>query len=404
MISFLKRLGIFGLRKSIILTKTVKKLVVKGFRTIHKKPGLNLIGYFSYTSGVAEVGRFFTQRLKKSLVPFLIYDIEAPSYKKLDSINFKEYKPYLSTRTIYNKNIFFINADAIPYIKQQNPYLFIGRYNIAVFFWEFNDYFNFPEAFIVIDEVIAFTDFIATAVRKTAPSSVKVTKLDFPFIKNWEINKSPALIRNELDIDENQFVFIFNFDFHSVYERKNPEAILKAFEIAFSAMDNVRLILKSIHAEENSGNFKKFQFAVRNMKIKDKIIVINENLSRNEFMSMINAADCYVSLHRSEGLGLGMMEAMSMGKPVIATRYGGNTDFMHDDNSLLVSYKLIPVQEGAEPYKPGWLWADADVYEAAEYMQKLYKDRIFCNDLGKRAEEYISNHYSQDAFLRNLNF
>jgi glycosyltransferase involved in cell wall biosynthesis len=400
---------IVRIKKSILrrikpYTLRGKRMFLRFYRSIiNNKPGLNLVGYFSYTSGVAEVGRFFTQRIKSSQVPFLIYDIEAPSYKKLDDTNLKEYQHYFTTKTVYSKNIFFINADALPYLKLKLPELFIGRYNAAVFFWEFNDYFNFPEAFKAINEAIAFTEFIATAVRKAAPSTVKVTKLDFPFIKNWQINKSPAVIRNELGIDGNEFVFIFNFDFHSVYERKNPEAILKAFDLAFSSTDNVKLIMKSIHAEGNSGNFEKFQFAVSKMKMKNKITVVNENLSRNEFMSMINAADCYISLHRSEGLGLGMMEAMSMGKPVIATRYGGNTDFMNDENSLLVNYELVPVREGAEPYKAEWLWADANVKEAAEYMQKLYKDRVFSNDLGKCAEEYIRNYYSQDKFLRNFN-
>lgn len=392
------------LRKAYELYKVQgQQRALKFYRKVQqKKYGLNLVGYFSYTSGVAEVGRFFSKRLKESNVPFLIYDIAASNYKKLDELSLAEYKSHFAGKTVFYKNIFFVNGDAIDGLMNQSPELFIGRHNVGVFFWEFDDYFYFPNAFNAVNEVIAFTDFIATAVRKAAPPAVKVTKLNFPFVKNWEITKPAGEIRSHLGIFEDEFVFIFNFDFHSVYDRKNPEAILKAFTLAFTATDKVRLILKSIHAEENSTNFSKFQTVINNMPFKEKVIIINENLDRNEFMSMIQASDAYISLHRSEGLGLGMMEAMSMGKPVIATRYGGNLDFMNDENSCLVNYKLVPVEPGAGPYQPGWLWADADIEEASVFMKKLYEDRAYCKSLGDRAQEYILSYYNEDRFMKEL--
>jgi glycosyltransferase involved in cell wall biosynthesis len=139
------------------------------------------------------------------------------------------------------------------------------------------------------------------------------------------------------------------------------------------------------------------------MVSKDKIVVVNDNLDRNDFMNLINASDCYISLHRSEGLGLGMLEAMSMGKPVIATNFGGNTDFMRQDNSLLVDYSLVAVKENAKPYQPGWLWAEADVQQAADYMLRLVEDRAFANELGKRARESVQNQYGNDVFEKTLN-
>lgn len=363
-----------------------------------KKNGLNLIGYFSYTSGVAEVGRFFAQHLMQTGIGFSIYAVDAPGHKNLDPVSLQPYLPYFATRTSFHRNIFFINADQIPLLKEGNPELFVGRYNAAVFFWEFNDYFNFPKAFDAINEVIALTDFIATAVKKTAPENVKVTKLPFPFRQNWHITASPDDIRKRLDIRKEEFVFIFNFDFHSVYQRKNPEAILKAFDMAFVSTDSVRLILKTIHAETSSANYVRFGNAIGSMQLKDKVTLMNDNLERNEFMSIINASNCYISLHRSEGLGLGMLEAMSMAKPVIGTRYGGNMDFMRDDNSLLVNYTLVPVEKGAGPYKAGWLWADADIKEASGYMAKLYNDQVYAKHLGQRAQQSIQKQYSYDAF------
>jgi glycosyltransferase involved in cell wall biosynthesis len=255
----------------------------------------------------------------------------------------------------------------------------------------------------VINEVFAFTDFIATAVRKVAPRTVKVTKLPFPFIQNWQITKPAGVIREQYNIPSDAFVFIFNFDFFSVYERKNPEAILRAFKLAFSAGENVYLVLKTIHGEAVSETNTSFQVLVNHMVSKDKIVVVNDNLDRNDFMNLINASDCYISLHRSEGLGLGMLEAMSMGKPVIATNFGGNTDFMRQDNSLLVDYSLVAVKENAKPYQPGWLWAEADVQQAADYMLRLVEDRAFANELGKRARESVQKQYGNDVFEKTLN-
>lgn len=365
------------------------------------KSGINLIGYFSYTLGVAEVGRFFAQNVKKAGIPLSICDIKLPSHKQLDIENLEDYKIHFSSSPHYYKNVFFINADNILYIKEDLPELFIGKYNAAVFFWEFNDYFDFPKAFTVLNEVFAFTEFIVTAIRKTAPNNVKVTKLPFPFIKNWKITETPESVRKQYSIPLDSFVFIFNFDFFSVYDRKNPEAIIKAFAKAFDRNDQVCLVLKTIHAEAKSKNNDSFKSIVEKMDLKDKIIIINDNLERNDFMNVLNASDAYVSLHRSEGLGLGMLEAMSIGKPVIGTNFGGNTDFMNSNNSLLVNYNLIPVAEDAPPYKAGWLWADANVEDAANYMSKLYNDRSFATELGQRAKNSIEEQFSNSDLFQN---
>lgn len=379
----------------------LKLLYAKRLLT-QKKFGLNLIGFFSYTFGVAEIGRFFAQHLINTGIPFQIFDIESKYNTPLDNSSLKLLAPYYSKQPSFDKNIFFVNADTVNSVEYKYPELFTGRYNAAVFFWEFNDYFNFPQAFKVLDEVIVFTGFVATSVRKVAPPHIKVTHLPIPFIRSWQITKTNEQIRNSLDIRLDEFVFIFNFDFNSVYNRKNPEALLKAFELAFTENDNVRLIFKTIHAEQKNKDFQRFITLRDQMGFKNKIIIVNSNLDRNEFMSMISASDCYISLHRSEGLGLGMMEAMSMGKAVIATRYGGNTDFMNEENSLLLNYTLVPVEPGSEPYKPGWLWADADVRQAALYMKQLYNNRAEAESLGKKAQDYIEKNYNGQAFVDAL--
>jgi glycosyltransferase involved in cell wall biosynthesis len=367
-----------------------------------RQDGINLIGYFSSTFGVAEVGRFFARQALQVHLPISITNIHSETHQRLSEAELRLYRPLLNRWSNFHKTIFFINASEIISYHKRQAELFTGRYNAAVFFWEFDDYFHFPDAFAVLEEAIAFTDFVAMAIRKAAPAGFKVTKLNFPFVKNWELTQSPQAVRRQHAIADNDFVFIFNFDFRSICERKNPVAILRALEMAFNESDRIILIMKTIHAEFKGQNFVEFETVLNEMTLRNRVIVINESLNRNEMMSLINAADSYISLHRSEGLGLGMMEAMSMGKPVIGTAFGGNLDFMNTDNSLLVNYKLVPLERDLGPYKKGWLWAEADVQMAAGYMRKLYDDRAYAKALGQKAQRDIEANYNSTAFSKEL--
>jgi glycosyltransferase involved in cell wall biosynthesis len=384
-------------------SRKLQPLFLNIFRSFRKRQeGINLIGFFSNIFGIAEVARFFAMKVEESNTPFCLYDVQPSFENKIADEALVTYARHFTTQTKFHKNIFFINADGIDVYRQNIPALFVGRYNAAVFFWEFDDYFHFPKAFEIVDEVIAFTDFITTAVKKAAPEDFKVTKMLFPFTKNWTITDSIETVRKRLQIPADCFVFIFNFDFQSVYDRKNPEAILRAMELAFTKEDNVRIVFKVLNADKHAQNFYKFNSVIESMQLKAKLILIDEKLDKDAFMSIINASDCYISLHRSEGLGLGLMEAMSMGVPAIATNYGGNLDFMNGDNALMVDYTLVPVAEGCAPYQAGWLWADAEVKQAASYMRRLYDDRLFAKELGRIGKESIEQRYHSDLFQKEL--
>ena len=124
------------------------------------------------------------------------------------------------------------------------------------------------------------------------------------------------------------------------------------------------------------------------------IIVIDRVMTDQEVRNLVRNCDCFISLHRSEGFGFGMAEAMYYGRPVIATGYSGNTDFTHEDNACLVDYTLIPVKDGEYPYPDGQRWADPDLEQAAWFMRKLVSEREFGLGLGGRAAEYIRTHHS----------
>jgi glycosyltransferase involved in cell wall biosynthesis len=119
-------------------------------------------------------------------------------------------------------------------------------------------------------------------------------------------------------------------------------------------------------------------------------------------MALMQACDVFVSLHRTEGFGRSLAEAMLMGKPVIATNYSGNTDFTRQDNACPVNYSLVPVLEGQYPYPEGQVWAEADIDHAAWYMRRLATNRILREQLGRAARATIVDRYSLEATGRRM--
>jgi glycosyltransferase involved in cell wall biosynthesis len=165
-----------------------------------------------------------------------------------------------------------------------------------------------------------------------------------------------------------RFVFLFTFDFLSVFERKNPLAIVEAFSKAFTPSEGPVLVVKSVNGDLRRLGRDRVRLAAAD---RPDIVLIEDYLTNDERDALLARADAYVSLHRAEGFGLTMAEAMILGKPVIATGYSGNLDFMTEENSFLVPYEMAEVPPGCEPYLPGTPWAEPDVDVAARLMRQV---------------------------------
>ena len=140
--------------------------------------------------------------------------------------------------------------------------------------------------------------------------------------------------------------------------------------------------------------------ATRGLNIK----IIDGYLYRDEVNALISLCDSYISLHRSEGFGLTMAEAMYLGKPVIATGFSGNIDFMNINNSYLVRYKLVEIDKDTGPYRKGHTWAQPDIGHAAELMRYVYNNQEAARETGKKAAEDIKlnlNYNTVGSEIRN---
>lgn len=320
-----------------------------------------------------------------------IYDIY--SYEKTDPNIEKEFSNHLVKKLSPTINIFYINGDEIDQVLDHiNKDLLPGAYNIIYPQWELSIYpQEWSERLNRFDEIWAPSKFVFDTIKKT------ISKPIFHMPLTTHVQLDSFLGRRYFNIPESSYVFLFFFDFRSYIDRKNPITVVNTFKKVCENRpnDDIYLIVKINRPDSLfESDVQKFIDTINKGSYKDRIIIIDKVFTDNEIKNLVRCCDCFISLHRSEGFGRGMAEAMFLGKPVIATGYSGNLDFMNDDNSCLVRYKLIYVKEGCYPYAKGQIWADPDVEHAVNHMIKLMDDRNYGRELGNIASRHIRTYFN----------
>jgi glycosyltransferase involved in cell wall biosynthesis len=265
-------------------------------------------------------------------------------------------------------------------------------YRILVPFWELS---NLPDAWLpaidAVHEVWAPTRFI----QMTLAKKVRKPVLRMPLMLDFE---RPARVeRRQFGLPPRTFLFFFAFDYLSFLERKNPIAVVNAFKRAFRAngcTPAVHLVLKTMNGDVVPDAGRTMRETLRE---DPDISLIEKTLTREETLALIAACDAVVSLHRSEGLGLLVAEAMVLGKPVIATDYSATTELVTPDTGWPVDYCLTPVREGMYPFHEGQVWADADIDHAAWQMRRVGDDQPGVERRVAAARALISREYGIEA-------
>jgi glycosyltransferase involved in cell wall biosynthesis len=198
--------------------------------------------------------------------------------------------------------------------------------------------------------------------------------------------------RDEFGLPNNRFLFLSMYDTHSLQDRKNPQAVVDAFKKSFRRDDtSVGLVIKVNNAQTNPHEMERIKEKIAGYR---NIYLIDQTLERIQVYNLLLATDCFVSLHRSEGFGLALAEAMFLGKPVIATNWSGNTDFMNHDNSCPVDYSLSTIGRDIGPYHAHQIWAEPDIGHASFYMSRLVNDRNWYNEIAAKGQQTIRTDYS----------
>ena len=287
----------------------------------------------------------------------------------------------------YPINLVCVNADMLPSLAEQlEPAFFEHRHTIGLWWWEASVFpERWHEAFDYVDELWAGSEFVAETLAAASPKPV--VHMPMPVTL-------PPLVdlpREALGLPGG-FVFLLVYDFASVLARKNPVGLIDAFLRAFpDPEEGARLVLKSINSERHPNEHDQVRLAAKGHP---HVHLLDFYVSADEKNAMIAAADCYASLHRSEGFGITMAEAMLLGKPVVATAYSGNLDFMRPENSYLVDYELAPIGPGHGPYPPEAQWAEPDLDHAARLMREVFEDQEEARRRGETAADDIRRSHS----------
>lgn len=289
-------------------------------------------------------------------------------------------------------NIFCINGDeivqALGVLSKRNP-MSKGSRNVIYPAWELESYpVEWAKQLERFDEVWAPSAFIRDAIEK----AVDIPVVHMPLA--CEVKRRALRSRRHFGIRESSYTFFFAFDFLSYVERKNPFAVIEAFRALTveRPYDDVALVIKTNNAGRRPEMKARFDAAIA--PLRDRVRVIDGTLSDLEMKSLIWLTDCFVSLHRSEGFGRGLSEAMALGKPVIATAYSGNMDFCNEETAYLIPYDLIDVRAGEYPHWEAQCWADPDVEAATRVMRDLVDNPGKGRDIGARARMHLASHFS----------
>lgn len=250
------------------------------------------------------------------------------------------------------------------------------------------------------DPVIAMSDFNYNDFINELPPGTPVYKILYPLQRVSNDMDDQATIRGRYGIGADNFVVFFNFDLGS-FHRKNPLGAMRAFAQALGDKQNAKLVFKLNLARDFPERIDMLKSEAAKLGMSDKLILVTGYLPRKDIYGLTNACDVYISLHRAEGFGIGVAEAMQLGKPVIVTDYSATTEFCNSDNSFPIPYHLIAIRPG-EYFESMRTWADADIDAAAAALRRCHDDPAYRTAIGLKGKAFVEEHFSIANFKQSV--
>jgi glycosyltransferase involved in cell wall biosynthesis len=354
--------------------------------------GVRLVGYLRAELGMGELGRAMAAALRAAGEPVVTLTETVTSSRQRHPDTAGDpggSGPGADRGDSADVNVVCVNADRFPPVMDGLGGGFTrGRHTVGVWAWEVE---QFPPvlhgAAALVDEVWTCSAHARDAIA--AAVDVPVHPVPPPVLERTPSGRSPA----ELGLPGG-FTFLFCFDFFSVAERKNPAGVVEAFRRAFAPGEGPQLVIKTINGGSALTQLERLRLQAGD---RPDVHILDRYHDAADQRALIGACDAYVSLHRAEGFGYTMAEAMLAGRPVIATGYSGNLEFMDEGNSLLVGYDLVTIPPGCDPYPAGARWAEPDLDDAAALMRLVVDDRVRARAVGERGRRDIRRFHSPEA-------
>ena len=375
---------------TIPVVENISQHYARQIDVVNLPNNVSVIGYLKAETGVGQAGRMVASSLQDAGIDIKGYNVTLNVMARQADT---EIDSLLTDKINSPIQIYNINADQLGLVRNHlKKKTKNAAYKINMPFWELS---NFPPAWVNnyngINEIWAASRFIQATLQKALPVPVlwmppAVTLTQF-------ITRD----RDYFKLPENTFLFHYNFDFSSFATRKNPQAAIKAYRLAFRNYNtdvDTALVIKTRGYDPEGKALAQLQEFTSD---EPDIYIINQELAYDETLALMNCCDCYISLHRSEGFGYTPAEAMLLQKPVIATNYSGTKDFINQDTGFPVNYKLIPVGENEYPFWQNQVWAEPDINHAAWIMRQIIADETQTKKIAQQGKAKILNDYSLEA-------
>ena len=361
---------------------------------------LQLIGPFEKASGLGQATRLSASVLAETglSVNAVNFGLDNPAPEGFSRVGATS--DYKRARI----NLIHLNAESIPLVFAYEPDAFSGAYNIGYFFWELDT----PAAchylgMDMLDEIWVSTEYGVQIYQPEAGKPVTNVGMCYEDLPEIERASSRRFVTDLFGFDGSEFVFLVAFDSFSFVQRKNPVGTLKAFCEAFEGVEDVRLVIKTQNRTKVQDPAQQNIWAEvdRLMEDDDRIVILDETLSYDDLLRLKKGSDCYVSLHKSEGWGFGMIEAMNLEVPVVCTGYSGNMDFCRPDTAWLVDYEEVALDEDDYIFvRKGQKWAEPDHDDAVRQLRAVHAQLQDREARAAAALRFVKEDFSAPAIAR----
>ncbi|NDW01320.1 glycosyltransferase [Salipiger sp. PrR002] len=362
---------------------------------------VQLIGPLAKASGLGQATRLSAAILRETglNVRGVDFDLDNPAPEGFSSETLiEEYGPA-------KINMIHLNAESTPLAFAYQPDVFSNAYNIGYFFWELDKpaYCHYL-GMELLDEIWVSTEY-GVEMYKPDAKGKPVVNVGMCYEEHPDITREAArgFVNRRFRFDDSHYVCLVAFDSFSFVQRKNPVSVLKAFQKAFEGVPNARLVVKT---QNRDSVFDPVQVNLWDrvdaiISSDPRIVVMNETLSYRDLLQLKAGSDCYISLHKSEGWGFGMIEAMALKVPVICTAYSGNMDFCSEETTWLVDYQETELRQGDYIFvRPGSVWAEPSVEDAARQLRAAYDDPQARTAKAEAAYTHIRENFSAPAIAK----
>ncbi len=285
-------------------------------------------------------------------------------------------------------SIYHLNPPMLlPGILRTGPRRFLRTFNVGYWAWELETLpREWIDALAFVDAVMVPSTFCRRAVERHTPKPVLVVPHPVPL---------RGVTRREPTDGVFRVISIFNFG--SSFERKNPVAAIRAFRAAFETDEGAELVLKVSDGARYPAERARLSAEIGDAANVTLVDVIWDEAQLDAFMA---SADAYLSLHRSEGYGLTLAEAIAAGVPVVATNWSGNVDFCHPDLCFPVDFDLVPARDGHLCFDDteGAVWAEPSVAHAAVQLRRLREARPAARARAALLRDHLRDHMASRTY------